>query len=163
MGSCESGSWVFPMEWTRVNVQADDDPVEDSHDFGDLKIGLDTDAESMHEAFLQSLPHLSEVQERHIGVLSDVESRALSSTVSSLGDFLAEFGGEWSESEIRIPLQAEFREEIVVDAKEEAGSQLVRIIAPERFGGMLRSFRLPDGRSITGASLEGEILSIKLD
>ncbi|MBR79457.1 MAG: hypothetical protein CMA88_01550 [Euryarchaeota archaeon] len=151
------------MEWTRVNVQSDDDSIEDSSDFEDLKIGLDTNAESMHESFLKSMPHLSEVQERHILVVSEIESRALSSTVSSLGDFLSEFGGEWSESEIRVPLEAEIREGVVVDSKDEDGGQLVRIISPERFGGLLRSFRLPEGRRIVGASWEGEILSIKVD
>ncbi len=151
------------MEWTRVNVQSDDDSIEDSSDFEDLKIGLDTNAESMHESFLKSMPHLSEVQERHILVVSEIESRALSSTVSSLGDFLSEFGGEWSESEIRVPLKAEIREGVVVDSKDEDGGQLVRIISPERFGGLLRSFRLPEGRRIVGASWEGEILSIKVD
>tara|TARA_B100000686_G_C16759242_1_gene957572 strand:- start:1034 stop:1489 length:456 start_codon:yes stop_codon:yes gene_type:complete len=151
------------MEWTRVNVQSDDEPIEDWPDFEDMKMGLDTDAESMHESFLKSMPHLSEVQERHVGVVSDIESRALSSTVSSLGDFLSEFGGEWSETEIRVPLQAEIREDVVVDTKDEDGDQLVRIISPERFGGMLRSFRLPDGRKIHGARWEGDILSIKID
>ena len=162
MGSCESGSWGVPMEWTRVNVQSDDDSVEGTLDFEDLKIGLDTNAESMHESFLKGLPHLSEVQERHSGVVSDIESRALSTTVSSLGDFLSEFGGEWSESEIRIPLQVEMRADVVVDAKEYHGSQVVRIISPERFGGMFRSFHLPEGRNILGAAWEGEILSIKI-
>ena len=151
------------MEWTRVNVLSDEDSAEGFTDLEDLKIGLDTNAESMHESFLNSLPHLSEVQERHIGVVSEIESRALSTTVSTLGDFLSEFGGEWSESEIRIPLQTEMREDVVVDSKEEDGSQLVRIISPERFGGTLRSFRLPLGRKILGASWEGEILSIKID
>ena len=151
------------MEWTRVNVQMDDDAFEESPDFEDLKIGLDTNAESMHESFIESLPHFSEVRERHIGFMADIESRVLSKTVSSLGDFLAEFGGEWSQSEIRIPLQSENRDRVLVDSKDEEGYQLVRIITPERFGGMLRSFRLPDGRNIVGASWEGEILAIKID
>ncbi len=151
------------MEWTRINVQSDENSTENSHDFGDLKLGLDTDAESMHASFLNSLPHLSEVQERHSVFVSDIESRALSTTVSSLGDFLSEFGGEWSGSEIRIPLKGGMREDVVVDSKEEDGTQLIRIISPERFGGMLRSFLLPEGRSIVGASWEGEILAIKVD
>ena len=48
------------MEWTRVDVQSDEE-MGAIGGLADLKVGLDTDAESMHRVFLDELPHLSEV------------------------------------------------------------------------------------------------------
>ena len=84
------------MEWTRVDVQSDETIIDGVGGLADLKVGLDTDAESMHKEFLNSLPHLSEVQGMHEVVASDIESRALSDSVSTLGEFVSEFGGEWT-------------------------------------------------------------------
>jgi len=151
------------MEWTRVDVQSDEAIIDGVGGLSDLKVGLDTDAESMHQEFLKALPHLSEVQEMHGEVVSEIESRALSDSVSTLGEFVSEFGGEWSESEIRLPLPSAIRNGITIDTKREEESEIVRIVSPERFGGLLRSFRLPEGRSVSGANLEGEVISIKLD
>ncbi len=151
------------MEWTRVDVQSDEAIIDRAGGLADLKVGLDTDAESMHKEFLNSLPHLSEVQEMHGVVASEIESRALRDSVSTLGEFVSEFGGEWSESEIRLPLPATNRDEFTVDTKSDGVSQIVRIVAPENFGGMLRSFRLPKERVVSGAIWEGEVISIKLD
>ena len=151
------------MEWTKVDVQSDETIIDGVGGLADLKMGLDTDAESMHKEFLNSLPHLSEVRGMHGVVTSDIESRSLSDSVSTLGEFVSEFGGEWSESEIRLPLPAANRDEFTVDTKSDGVSQIVRMIAPENFGGMLRSFRLPKGRFVSGAIWEGEVISIKLD
>ena len=151
------------MKWTRVDVQSDETIIDRVVGLADLKVGLDTDAESMHKEFLNSLPHLLEVQEMHGVVVSDIESRTLNDSVSTLGEFVSEFGGEWSESEIRLPMPANNRDEFVIDTKSDEVSQIVRMIAPEKFGGMLRSFRLPKGRGVAGAIWEGEVISIKLD
>jgi len=150
------------MEWTRVDVQSES-IIDGIGGVGDLKIGLDTNAESMHKEFLGALPHLEEVQKMHGGVVSEIESRVLIDSVSSLGEFVSEFGGEWSESEIRLPLPPYNKSELVLDTKKDNISHIVRIIAPETFGGMLRSFRLPKGRRVLGAIWEGDVISIKLD
>ena len=150
------------MEWTRVEVRSDAEmgPVGG---LAELRVGLDTDAESMHRQFLNELPHLSEVREMHESVVSDVESKVLSESVSTLGEFVSEFGGEWSESEIRLPLPTTNRDDFAMDTAIEDGSQIVRMISPERFGGLLRSFRLPMGRNVSQASWEGGFITIKLD
>ncbi len=146
-----------------MDVESDIDIMEGVGGLADLKVGLDTDAESMHQEFLKGLPHLSEVREMHTAVVSDIESRSLSESVSTLGEFVSEFGGEWSESEIRIPLPSADREEFAIETNSQDGPQLVRIISPERFGGMLRSFLLPEGMRVSSAEWEGDIISIKLD
>ena len=150
------------MEWTRVDIQSDTG-IEATGGLADLKLGLDTDAESMHMGFLNELPHLSEVMEVHNSVVSDIESRVMSDSVSTLGEFVSEFGGEWSESEIRLPLKTTNKRGFAIDTSIENESQLVRVVSPERFGGLLKTFRLPEGRSVSKAIWEGEFISIKLD
>ena len=150
------------MEWTRVDVQSDSE-IEEISGLADLKVGLDTDAESMHRGFLNELPHLSEVMEVHNSVVSDIESRVMSDSVSTLGEFVSEFGGEWTESEIRLPLKTANKSKFAIDTTIEDDSQIVRVISPERFGGLIRKFRLPEGRSVSKAIWEGEFISIKLD
>ena len=150
------------MEWTRVDVQSDAG-IEATGVLADLKVGLDTDAESMHIEFLNELPHLSEVMEVHNSVVSDIESRVMSDSVSTLGEFVSEFGGEWTESEIRLPLKTANKSKFAIDTTIENDSQIVRVISPERFGGLIRKFRLPEGRSVSKAIWEGEFISIKLD
>ena len=150
------------MEWTRVDVQSDAG-IEATGVLADLKVGLDTDAESMHIEFLNELPHLSEVMEVHNSLVSDIESRVMSDSVSTLGEFVSEFGGEWTESEIRLPLKTANKSKFAIDTTIENDSQIVRVISPERFGGLIRKFRLPEGRSVSKAIWEGEFISIKLD
>jgi len=150
------------MEWTRVDVQSDSE-MESIGSLADLKVGLDTDAESMHRGFLNELPHLSEVMEMHGSLVSDIESRALSDSVSTLGEFVSEFGGEWSESEIRLPLSNANKRDFAIETANENDSQIVRMISPERFGGLIRTFRLPRGMVVSGAIWEGEFITIKFD
>ena len=150
------------MEWTRVDIQSDAG-IEATGGLADLKLGLDTDAESMHMGFLNELPHLSEVMEIHNSLVSDIESRVMSDSVSTLGEFVSEFGGEWSESEIRLPLKTTNKRGFAIDTSIENESQLVRVVSPERFGGLIKTFRLPEGRSVSKAIWEGDFISIKLD
>lgn len=150
------------MEWTRVDVQSEAE-IEAIGDLADLKVGLDTDAESMHRVFLNELPHLSDVMETHNSVVSEVESRVIGRSISTLGEFVSEFGGEWSGSEIRLPLQTTNKNEVAIDTTIENDSQIVRMISSERFGGLVRKFRLPEGRSVSEAIWEGEFITIKLD
>ena len=96
------------MEWTRVHIKTDDDSTKGHLGLDARKLDLDTDAASMHQEFLRSLHHLSEVQEMHREVVSDVSSKPLEVTLSTLGEFLSEFGGEWVGSEVRVPLPSSF-------------------------------------------------------
>ena len=151
------------MEWTSIDVESDKDIREEVGELADLKIGLETDAESMHREFMRDLPHLSDVQEMHSSVVSEIESRALNDEVSSLGEFISELGGEWSGNDIRIPLTSVQRDGFSIGTREDGDAQLVRIMSAESFGGMIRSFRLPEGMRVEGAKWEGDIVSIRLD
>jgi hypothetical protein len=153
------------MPWSRIEIEVKGDE-EESVGLDSLKIGLDLDAQQMHELFLGGLPHISEVQDRHEEILDGVsstvaDSRALARAAVPIGDFLAEIGGEWSGSEVRIPLPSSFPRGVVVETLLEEGEQIVRLISPERFGGMLRTFRLPTGGAITGANWEDGVLTMR--
>tara|TARA_B100002052_G_scaffold286265_1_gene299961 strand:- start:403 stop:858 length:456 start_codon:yes stop_codon:yes gene_type:complete len=150
------------VEWTRVHLESDENSLETIHGFDDLKIGLDTDAESMHQNFLKAVPQLEEIKKRHNQMLSNLESREVRKTVSTLGDFLSEFGGEWSDPLIRMPISIADREGVVLEIGREESTELVRIISPERFGGMMRTFRVPDGKSLVSAIWEDECLILRL-
>ena len=67
-----------------------------------------------------------------------------------------------SEYEISIPFKTTNISGISMETKDDDEGQLVRIIESEGFGGLIRSFRLPLGKGVIGAGIEGEILSIKL-
>ncbi|MBI87793.1 MAG: hypothetical protein CMB67_02025 [Euryarchaeota archaeon] len=162
MGSLESNDRANPMEWTKVSIRTDEDSATGDLGLEGLKLDLDSDAESMHREFLRGLPHLSEVQERHRGVVSDVSAKPLEGSISTLGEFLSEFGGEWEGSEVRIPLPTSMRDEVLVHTKKEGGRQLVRLISPERFGGILKTFDLPEGTGIAEVFWEGDYLSMRL-
>ena len=69
------------MKWTSIDVESDEDIIEEAGGLADLKVGLDTDAESMHREFMRDLPHLSDVQQMHLSVVSEIESRALNDEV----------------------------------------------------------------------------------
>ena len=153
------------MPWSRVEIEVEGDE-EESVGLDSFKIGLDVDAQQMHELFLGGLPHLSEVQDRHEEIIDGVSSmagdtKALARAAIPIGDFLAEIGGEWSDSEVRIPLPSSFPEGVVVETLLEDRDQIVRLISPERFGGMLRTFRLPRGEAIMGANWEDGVLTMR--
>jgi hypothetical protein len=50
---------------------------------------------------------------------------------------------------------------VVVETLLEDRDQIVRLISPERFGGMLRTFRLPRGEAIMGANWEDGVLTMR--
>ncbi|MDP6661687.1 MAG: hypothetical protein QF760_00240 [Candidatus Thalassarchaeaceae archaeon] len=154
------------MRWSRIEIEVDGDDEEGGGSLENLGIGLDVNAQQMHEIFLGGLPHLSEVQDRHGEVLDEVAnvadvSKSVLRDAVSMGDFLAELGGEWSGSEMAIPLPSPYPGGVVIETLVEEGLQIARLISPERFGGMLRTFRLPAGKTITGAIWEDGILTMR--
>ncbi|MBJ28789.1 MAG: hypothetical protein CMB61_01855 [Euryarchaeota archaeon] len=151
------------MEWRRIDVEIDDSIESDDSDMVGSKMGFETNAESMHSEFLSGLTHLSEVQESHYNVIAEIESGIQRTIVKPLDDFVAEYGAKLSELEIIIPFRSTNLSGISMEAKDDVEGQIVRIIESERFGGLIKSFRLPPRREVVGAEIEGEFLSIKLD
>ena len=125
--------------------------------------GLDVGAEQMHEEFLADLPHLDEVRSEHARVVSDVSepiktAKSLARDIQSLDEMLAELGGSLSADRISIPLPSAIPDGLVVERLASEQGELVRLIAPERFGGIMRQFTLPEDRVLTRAVWsEGEL------
>ena len=151
------------MEWRRIDVEIGDSEESEDSDTVEISMGFDTDAKSMHSDFLSELTHLTEVQEKHYNVIREMESEVQRISVSPLDEFVSEFGAELSEYEISIPFKTTNISGISMETKDDDEGQLVRIIESERFGGLIKSFRLPLGKGVIGAGIEGEILSVKLD
>ncbi len=155
------------VRWSRVEVEVDVDDEEGGVSMDSPGTGLDADAQQMHELFLGGLPHLSEVQDRHAEILDGV-SNAVDGTKTfvraavPMGDFLAELGGAWSGSEAVVPLPSSLPGGVVIETLMEEGVQVARLISPERFGGMLRTFRLPLGKTVAGATWEDGVLTIRM-
>jgi hypothetical protein len=151
------------MQWSRVQVEM---LGPNGHAPGPLGIttsGLDVGAEQMHEEFLTDLPHLDEVRSEHVRVVSDVSepikaAKSLARDIQSLDEMLAELGGSLSADRISIPLPSVIPDGLVLERFASGQGELVRLIAPERFGGILRQFALPEDRVLTRAVWsEGEL------
>ena len=151
------------MEWRRIDVEIGDSKESEDSDTVEISMGFDTDAKAMHSDFLSELTHLTEVHERHYNVIREIESEVQRISVSPLDEFVSEYGAELSEHEISIPFKTTNISRISIETKDDDDGQLVRIIESERFGGLIKSFRLPLGKGVIGAGIEGEILSVKLD
>jgi len=125
--------------------------------------GLDVGAEQMHEEFLADLPHLDEVRSEHARVVTDISepietAKSLARDIQPLEEMLAELGGSLRADKINIPLPSAIPEGLVVERLASEQGELVRLIVPERFGGIMRQFTLPEDRALTRAVWsEGEL------
>ena len=136
---------MISMQWTRVKVEMLGLKGHALDSLGITTSGLDVGAEQMHEEFLADLPHLDEVRSEHTRVVSDVSepieaAKSLTRDIQPLGEMLAELGGSLSADRISIPLPSAIPEGLVVERLASEQGELVRLIAPERFGGILRQF-----------------------
>ena len=62
-----------------------------------------------------------------------------------------------------ITLETETLTDLMVSTSIDDGRRLVRVIAPERFGGLVHTLSLPPALAIDTAVLDGEILRLKFD
>jgi len=151
------------MQWSRVQVEMLGPGGHSPGPLGITTPGLDVGAERMHEEFLADLPHLDEVRSEHARVVSDVSepietAKSLAREIQPLDEMLVELGGSLSADRISIPLPSVIPDGLVVERIASEQGELVRLIAPERFGGIMRQFILPEDRVLTRAVWsEGEL------
>ena len=130
-------------------------------------LGFDVSAAEIHDEFLTNLPH-SEIIVNHQNVISDVltpiESAKLQiREIMPLDEMLREFNGNQDEIGIRLELPSANPSKIVVKTMIDENQQIVRVLVPERFGGLLRTFRMPIDKEISTISWEDGILSFLTD
>ena len=154
---------MIQMQWSRVQVEMLGPSAHATDPLGIMASGLDVGAEQMHEEFLADLPHLDEVRSEHTRVISDVSepiemAKSLAREIQPLDEMLAELGGSLSADRISIPLPSAIPDGLVVERLASEQGEVVRRIAPERFGGIMRQFVLPEERALTRAVWsEGEL------
>ena len=156
------------MEWSRIQVEMPDSSAQTDARLDIGESGLDATAEQMHGEFMSSSPHLEEAMKEHESVISDLSksieaSKTMSRDIQPVGEMLSELGGSIDGREIAIPLPTALPEELVVESMTQGGGALVRLIAPERFGGIIRHFSLAEGDSIVGARWSNDKLLLKLN
>ncbi|MBT3356980.1 MAG: hypothetical protein HN534_02975 [Euryarchaeota archaeon] len=130
-------------------------------------LGFDVTAAEMHDQFLTDLPH-SEIIVNHQNVISDVltpiESAKMNiREIMPLDEMLREFNGDKDEVGIRLELPSASPTEIIIKTMIDENQQIVRVLVPERFGGLLRTFRMPIDKEISTISWEDGILSLMMD
>ncbi|MBU04357.1 MAG: hypothetical protein CMA58_05205 [Euryarchaeota archaeon] len=156
------------MEWTRLELSIEDDLNKQKIIPDISSTGLDVTAEMMHDSFLTNLPHLDEVKISHMSMMSEISDaiesdKFLSRENKSLDLFLKGIGGTLEESKIRVPLTTKFPTEIIVETSIDRGDNLVRILSPEIFGGIIETFKIGNNQKISGGKWADNYLELQLE
>ena len=152
--------------WRKVQVLGSETLDEELDD--NLDKGLDIDAETMHQQFLADLPHLESAKNNHNEVLTQIsgridESKTNSRSLDSDSASFDELDREAAKAGFDISLDMDSLTELSVTTSIEDGRRLVRVIAPERFGGMIRILSVPASMDVDSAILTDGILHLNFD
>ena len=156
------------MEWMRLELSIEDD-LNKQKSIPDISnVGLDVTAEIMHNSFLTSIPHLDEIKISHMSMMSEISDAIEKDKVSSrenrsLDLFLKDIGGILDDSKIKVPLATEFPTEIIVETCKNENENLVRILSPEIFGGMIETFEIGKNKKISSGRWVNNYLELYLE
>ncbi|MBK63979.1 MAG: hypothetical protein CMB47_00445 [Euryarchaeota archaeon] len=156
------------MEWMRLELSIEDD-LNTQKSIPDISnVGLDVTAEIMHNSFLNSIPHLDEVKISHMTMMSEISDAIEGDKIASrenrsLDLFLTDIGGILEDSNIKLPLATEFPTEIIVETCRSESGNLVRILSPEIFGGMIETFEIGKNQKISGGKWANNLLELYLE
>jgi|TARA_B100001741_G_scaffold178607_1_gene147119 hypothetical protein len=133
-----------------------------------LDRGLDIDAETMHQRFLADLPHLESAKNNHNEVLTQIsgridESKTNSRSLDSDSVAFDELDRETAKAGFDIHLDMDSLTELSVTTSIDDGRRLVRVIAPERFGGMIRTLSVPASMDVESAIISDGVLHLNFD
>ena len=152
--------------WERVDIEGIENLRVPSSE--GTEHGLDVSAESMHQLFLADLPHLDSVRRNH-GNVVEMVSGSVESSMTAARSFetpnisFDELDEESARAGFDITLETESLTDLMVSTSINDGRRLVRVIAPERFGGLVHTLSMPPALAIDTAVLDGEILRLKFD
>jgi|TARA_Y100001936_G_scaffold21501_1_gene18816 hypothetical protein len=152
--------------WRKVEVVGSETLGEELDD--DLDRGLDIDAETMHQRFLADLPHLESAKNNHNEVLTQIsgridESKTNSRSLDSDSVAFDELDREAAKAGFDIHLDMDSLTELSVTTSIDDGRRLVRVIAPERFGGMIRTLSVPASMDVESAIISDGVLHLNFD
>ena len=152
--------------WRKVEVGGYENLGEELDD--NLDRGLDIDAETMHQRFLADLPHLESAKNNHNEVLTQIsgridESKTNSRSLDSDSVAFDELDREAAKAGFDIDLDMDSLTELSVTTSIVDGRRLVRVIAPERFGGMIRTLSIPASMDVESAIISDGVLHLNFD
>ena len=152
--------------WREVDVVGSDGlgEVLEEH----LDRGLDIDAETMHQRFLADLPHLESAKSNHNDILKHIsgridDSKTHSRSFESPSVAFDELDKESAQAGFDINLDIESLTGLSVTTLIDEERRLVRVIAPERFGGMVRTLSVPATMDVESAILSDGVLHLSFD
>ena len=152
--------------WRKVEVEGSKTLGEELDD--NLDRGLDIDAETMHQRFLADLPHLESAKSNHNEVLTQIsgridESKEHSRSLDSQSVAFEELDKKAAKAGFNIDLDTDYLTELSVTTSIDDGRRLVRVIAPERFGGMIRTLSVPASMDVESAIISDGVLHLNFD
>lgn len=152
--------------WRKVEVVGSETLGEELDD--NLDRGLDIDAETMHQRFLADLPHLESAKSNHNEVLTQIsgridESKEHSRSLDSQSVAFEELDRKAAKAGFDIDLDTDSLTELSVTTSIDDGRRLVRVIAPERFGGMIRTLSVPASMDVESAIISDGVLHLNFD
>lgn len=153
------------MKWAEVPIRRDDSYVPLMPTLSESRDGLSSDAFSSHQRFFSDINHMTEVIDNHEGFtkmnlsLGDESSGGFFS-IKAFEDRITAISTQALSGGLEINLSKSFREEVLLQKSNTESGQLIRIVAPEKFGGMMESFKLPNGTTLDEAFWDGDKLKI---
>lgn len=135
-------------------------------DDSEAEIGLDLTAERMHERFLAETEHLDAVRLSHERVVAEA-SGGINASVASVRGFdspslaFDQLDGSAVETGFDLPLNINSLTDLSVSTILSDENRTVRIIAPERFGGLIHTLTLPPSLDVESATLNEGTLSLR--
>ena len=152
--------------WRKVDVVGSETLGEELED--NLDRGLDMDAETMHQRFLADLPHLESAKNNHNEVLTKIsdriyEAKTHSRSLDSQRVAFEELDRDTAKEGFDIILDKRTLSQLSVTTAIEDGRRLIRVIAPERFGGMIRTLSVPSTMDVQSAIITDGILHLSFD
>ena len=152
--------------WRKVEVEGSKTLGEELDD--NLDRGLDIDAETMHQRFLADLPHLESAKSNHNEVLTQIsgridESKEHSRSLDSQSVAFEELDKKAAKAGFNIDLDTDSLTELSVTTSIDDGRRLVRVIAPERFGGMIRTLSVPASMDVESAIISDGVDDLNFD
>ena len=152
--------------WRKVEVVGSETLGEELDD--NLDRGLDIDAETMHQRFLADLPHLESAKNNHNEVLTKIsdriyEAKTHSRSLDSQSVAFEELDRDTAKEGFDIILDKGSLSQLSVTTAIDDGRRLIRVIAPERFGGMIRTLSVPSTMDVESAIISDGVLHLSFD
>ena len=152
--------------WRKVDVVGSETLGEELDD--NLDRGFDMDAETMHQRFLADLPHLESAKNNHNEVLTKIsdriyEAKTHSRSLDSQSVAFEELDRDTAKEGFDIILDKRTLSQLSVTTAIEDGRRLIRVIAPERFGGMIHTLSVPSTMDVQSAIISDGVLHLSFD